>query len=59
MGGAVFDPAICACFVRESEAARHLQSFGFQADVDCIAGSGQHPVVPVYDGREIRDANPS
>ena len=59
MGGAVFDPAVCACFVRESEAARHLQSLGFQADVDFITGSGQYVVVPVYDGREICDAKPS
>jgi len=59
MGGAVFDPAVCACFVRESEAAKHLQSLGFQVDVDFIAGSGQHAVVPVYDGREIRNAKPS
>jgi len=55
MGGAVFDPGACACFVRESEAARHLQSLGFQADVDFIAGSVQHAVVPMFDGSEIRN----
>jgi len=55
MGGAVFDPAVCACFVRESGAARHLQDLGFQVDVDFIAGSSQYAVVPVYDGREIKN----
>ncbi len=56
MGGADFDPAALASCVRESEHARHLQSLGFQADIDYIAGSGQYAVVPVYDGREIRNA---
>jgi phosphosulfolactate phosphohydrolase-like enzyme len=55
VGGADFDPFAIACCVRESEAARHLQSLGFQADIDFIIGSGQYAVVPVYDGREIRN----
>ena len=57
-GGAVFDPAALACCVRESEAARHLKSLGFQADVDFIADSAQYAVVPVYDGKEIRNVEP-
>jgi phosphosulfolactate phosphohydrolase-like enzyme len=44
------------CFVRESEAARHLQSLGFQADIEFITASAQYAVVPVYDGREIHNA---
>jgi len=59
IGGASFDPAALACFARESEAARHLQSLGFQADIDFITGSGQCTVVPFYDGREIRNAKHS
>ncbi len=59
MGGAAFDPASLACFVRESEAARYLHGLGFQADVDFIANSGQCAVVPVYDGREIRNVTRS
>lgn len=56
IGGASYDPAVLACFARESEAARHLQSLGFQDDIDYITGCGQFAVVPVYDGREIRNA---
>lgn len=55
MGGSVIDTAALACFVRESGAARHLQSLGFQADVDFIADSGQYDIVPLYDGKEIRN----
>ena len=54
-GGAVFDPAALAGCVRESEAARHLKALGFQADVEYIAGCSQHAIVPLYDGREIRN----
>ena len=57
MGGADFDPDALASCVRESEHARHLQSLGFQADIDYIAGSGQYAVVPVYDGSKIRKVN--
>ena len=57
-GGAVFDPAALAGCVRESEAARHLKTLGFQADVDFIADSAQYAVVPVYDGKEIRNVEP-
>jgi 2-phosphosulfolactate phosphatase len=53
MGGAEFDPAVLACFVRESGAARHLHELGYQTDVDFIADSGQYNVVPVYNGTEI------
>jgi len=55
MGGAAFDPAVLASCVRESEAARHLKTLGFQADIDFIAGSGQYGIVPLYDGLEIRN----
>jgi phosphosulfolactate phosphohydrolase-like enzyme len=58
MSGAVFDPAVLASCVRESGAARHLHDLGFQADVDFIADSAQYDVVPVYDGREIRNVEP-
>ncbi len=55
IGGAALAPAALACFTRESTAARHLQSLGFQADIDYIAGSSQFAVVPLYDGRGIRN----
>lgn len=58
IGGAGLDPAALASCVRESEHARHLQSLGFQADIDYIAGSTQHAVVPLYDGREIGSVEP-
>jgi len=54
-GGAVFDPAALASCVRESAAARHLKTLGFQADVEYIAGCSQYAIVPLYDGREIRN----
>ena len=55
IGGAFFDPAALASCVRESEAARHLKTLGFQADVEYIAGCSQYAIVPLYDGREIRN----
>jgi phosphosulfolactate phosphohydrolase-like enzyme len=58
MGGAAFDPVGLACFIRESGSARHLQSLGFQDDVDFVADSAQYAVVPVYDGKEIRNVEP-
>lgn len=59
IGGASFDPAGLACFIRESGSARHLQNLGFQDDIDFVADSAQYTVVPVYDGKEIRNTTHS
>jgi len=59
IGGAKFDTDALSCFVRESGAARHLQDLGFQADVDFIVDSSQYDVVPMYDGKEIRNVKHS
>jgi len=55
MGGTDFDTGTLGSFVRESGAARHLYDLGYQGDIDFIADSVQYNVVPVYDGKEIKN----
>jgi 2-phosphosulfolactate phosphatase len=54
--GVRLDPRAVQTFIRESAAARHLCSIGFDQDVEFVARVNVFDIVPVYDGRLIKKA---
>ncbi len=54
--GVQFDESGIQSFIQESTAAQHLCSIGYRQDVEFIARVNVFDVVPVYDGKVIRQA---
>jgi len=54
--GVEFDARSIPSFIQESTAAQHLCSIGCRQDVEFIARVNVFDVVPVYDGKVIRQA---
>jgi 2-phosphosulfolactate phosphatase len=58
LSGLELDPRAVRCFVKESMAARHLCSIGYDQDVEFAARTDVFDIVPIYDGRVIGKAGP-
>lgn len=56
LSGVGFDALATTTFVRESAAARHLNTIGYDQDVAFVARVNVFDIVPVYDGKLIRNA---
>ncbi len=54
--GVQFDAGGIKSFIQESNAAQHLCSIGYAQDVEFIARVNVFDIVPVYDGKVIRQA---
>ena len=54
--GVQFDESSIQSFIQESTAAQHLCRIGYRQDVEFIARVNVFDVVPVYDGKVIRQA---
>jgi 2-phosphosulfolactate phosphatase len=59
LSNAPFDEQLITCFIRESLAAGHLCTLGFNDDVQFISRVNIYTVVPYYDGQKITIASDS